>query len=203
MFLNVKKNILFINIFTALFLAIFLLPSEVGATPDGCVQEGDDISSCCGTNTERDLGAASHPGWSCQNTESRTDGNAGCAANLCPGGVANMCCPPASGEATAEGSAGNGSGVRGSLETAAREAHISTSGSVSGIIQRVISTVLGFVGVIFLVLIIVGGLMWMTAGGNEDQVGKSKKLITNAVIGTIIIMLAYVLVSFVMGKIVG
>ena len=194
------KNFMFfrnlIKIFPILFLAIFLLSSEAGATPSGC-SEGFGGSSCCGG--EGDPGAASHPDWSCQNAEGR-EGD--CVAGLCPGGATNTCCPPASGE-EADGEEGAGSGVRESLGTAARGAGISTSGSISGIIQKVISTVLGFVGVIFLVLIIVGGLMWMTAGGNEDQVGKSKKLITNAVIGTIIIMLAYVLVSFVMGKIVG
>jgi len=194
------KNFMFfrnlIKIFPILFLAIFLLPSEVGATPSGC-SEGAEVRSCCGT--DRDSAAASHADWSCQNAEGR-EGD--CVAGLCPGGATNMCCPPAGGEPTAGGGAGSGSSVRGSLKTAAGGAGIAR-GSISGIIQRVISTVLGFVGVIFLVLIIVGGLMWMTAGGNEDQVGKSKKLITNAVIGTIIIMLAYVLVSFVMGKIVG
>lgn len=66
--------------------------------------------------------------------------------------------------------------------------------------QRVgtlIGTVLSYVGVIFFVLIVYGGLMWMTAQGNDQKVAKAKELIINATIGLIIVLSAYAITSFI------
>lgn len=53
------------------------------------------------------------------------------------------------------------------------------------------------VGLFFLVLTVYAGFLWMTAGGNEEQVGKSKALLRNAVIGFTIIILSYAITTFV------
>jgi hypothetical protein len=55
-------------------------------------------------------------------------------------------------------------------------------------------------GVIFLVLFIVSGYQWMTAGGNEEQIEKAKKRMGNAAIGTIIVLMAWALTRFVFLK---
>ena len=53
-------------------------------------------------------------------------------------------------------------------------------------------------GVILAVIVIVySGIKWMTAGGNEEDVGKAKKLIAQAVIGLAIVMAAYAITAFV------
>jgi len=41
--------------------------------------------------------------------------------------------------------------------------------------------------------------MWMTAGGNDEKIEKAKKLISAAVIGLIIVLLAWAIVIFVIG----
>ncbi|MBU1037112.1 hypothetical protein KKF32_03685 [Patescibacteria group bacterium] len=64
-------------------------------------------------------------------------------------------------------------------------------------IGRVIAYVLGFVGIIFLILIIISGFQWMTAGGNEEKVGIARKRIVSAVIGLFIILAAYLITYFV------
>jgi hypothetical protein len=64
-------------------------------------------------------------------------------------------------------------------------------------IGLIISTALSFLGVIFLILMIYGGFLWMTAKGNEQQVEKAKTLITAAVIGLIIVISAYAISYFV------
>ena len=56
---------------------------------------------------------------------------------------------------------------------------------------KYIKIVLSFVGMIFLVLTIYAGIMWMTAGGNDEQVEKAKKTLTRSVIGLIIITSSY------------
>ncbi len=48
---------------------------------------------------------------------------------------------------------------------------------------------------IVIVVVIVAGIMYLTAGGNEDQVGKAKKTIVNGLIGAAIVLLAGVIVD--------
>ncbi|MBU0649433.1 hypothetical protein KJ969_05065 [Patescibacteria group bacterium] len=65
------------------------------------------------------------------------------------------------------------------------------------IIGTIINVLLSLLGVIFLVLLIYGGFLWMTSRGNEDAVDKSKRLIQDAIIGLIIILAAYAISRFV------
>jgi len=65
------------------------------------------------------------------------------------------------------------------------------------VVANLISVLLGFIGVIFLVLMIIAGYRWMTAGGNEDQVKKAKSQMANAVIGLVVVLMAYSITYFV------
>lgn len=62
---------------------------------------------------------------------------------------------------------------------------------------QIIGTVLSFVGVLFLILMIYSGIMWMTAQGNDQQVSKAKDLLINSIIGLIIIFAAYAITNFI------
>lgn len=68
--------------------------------------------------------------------------------------------------------------------------------------SKIIKTILGFVGTIFLILIIVSGFQWMTAGGNEETIKKARGRMTSAVIGLAIILGAWVITDFVINSIV-
>jgi hypothetical protein len=68
--------------------------------------------------------------------------------------------------------------------------------SIPGIIGQIIGICLAFLGVIFLILIIMGGFTWMTAGGNEQKATKAKDMLFSAVIGLVIVMSAYALTAF-------
>jgi hypothetical protein len=59
--------------------------------------------------------------------------------------------------------------------------------------------VLGLLGLILLVLFIAGGLMWMTSGGSTDKIKKARGLLSNAVIGMVLVILAYTLTDLVIG----
>jgi len=58
---------------------------------------------------------------------------------------------------------------------------------------NIVQVVLGFVGILFMVLIIYGGFQWMTASssGEKDAINNAKKTLTTAVVGLIIIIAAY------------
>lgn len=69
--------------------------------------------------------------------------------------------------------------------------------SIEELIGKVIKAILAFLGILFLVLIIISGLQWMTAGGNEELIDKSKKRIKNATYGLAIVLAAYAMTMFV------
>ena len=67
-------------------------------------------------------------------------------------------------------------------------------------IADIIQIALGFLGVIFLVLIVYAGFLWMTAAGNEEKVKKSKDIMIAAVIGVTIVLAAYAITFFVINN---
>lgn len=58
-------------------------------------------------------------------------------------------------------------------------------------VGQIIEAAMSFLGIIFTVLMVYGGFLWMTSRGNEDQVDKAQRIITSAVIGLIIAVGAF------------
>ncbi len=65
-----------------------------------------------------------------------------------------------------------------------------------GKIAAVLNIILGFLGIIAVIMIITAGFKWMTAGGNEDTVKQARDNIRNAVIGLGIVLASYIIVNF-------
>ena len=65
------------------------------------------------------------------------------------------------------------------------------------IAASVINVVLGFLGIIAVVIVLLGGFKWMTAGGNEDKIGEAKGLLSAGVIGLVIVLASWGLAQFV------
>ncbi len=51
------------------------------------------------------------------------------------------------------------------------------------IVASVIRVILGFLGIVAVIIILLGGFKWMTAGGNEEKVAEARKLIVSGFIG--------------------
>lgn len=66
------------------------------------------------------------------------------------------------------------------------------------IIANIIRVGLGLIGIILVVLLLYAGFLWLTAGGNEEQITTAKAIIKNAVIGLAIILSAYAIVAFIL-----
>jgi len=69
--------------------------------------------------------------------------------------------------------------------------------SVPKVIGHIIDVILSLLGIIFLIIIIYGGLMWMTAGGNDEKVGKAIKIFTAASFGLLIVIAAFLITSYI------
>ena len=66
---------------------------------------------------------------------------------------------------------------------------------------EIVNVLLSFLGVVFLILIIYGGYLWLTAGGNEEQIKKAKGIIKTSIIGIVIILSARIISEFVIRQI--
>lgn len=69
-------------------------------------------------------------------------------------------------------------------------------------VMAVINTLLGFLGIIAIVVILWGGFRWLTGGGNEEKVGEAKKIITAGIIGLVIIFVSYAIAQFVISSLI-
>ncbi len=71
---------------------------------------------------------------------------------------------------------------------------------INPVIAVIIQTALSFLGIVFIVLIVYGGYLYMTAHGNEQQVEKAQSLLRAAIIGLIIVVAAYAISYFVVNR---
>ncbi len=71
---------------------------------------------------------------------------------------------------------------------------------VEDLAAKIISTFLGIVGIIALIMFVYGGLLWMTAAGNAQRVDKGKDLFIWSIIGLVVIFSSYAIASFVIDK---
>lgn len=61
----------------------------------------------------------------------------------------------------------------------------------------IINVLLGFLGLIAVIIILIGGFKWMTAGGGEEKVEEAKKMIFSGIIGLAIVLSAWAIAQFV------
>ncbi len=72
-----------------------------------------------------------------------------------------------------------------------------SSVQVKEMLVGIVSGVLSLLGVIFILLIIYGGFMRMTSGGDEKRMEMSNKILMNSTIGAIVVLLSYAFVKLV------
>lgn len=87
------------------------------------------------------------------------------------------------------------------LSDTAQAAELDTSTELPTLIGNIIGTGLSMIGVIFFALMVYGGILWMTARGNEEISKKASNTIIAAVIGIIIVLSSYAITNFVLGSV--
>ena len=80
---------------------------------------------------------------------------------------------------------------------------VSDDENVTDLLTRVINILLALAGLVAVIFLIVGGFRYITAGGNEEAAESGKKTITNAIIGIVVIILAFVIVRVVSNAVIG
>lgn len=61
-----------------------------------------------------------------------------------------------------------------------------------------VNGLLTIIGVLFMLLVMYGGFLWMTGAGNDERIRKGQKMIAGATIGISVIILARVIVMFIL-----
>jgi len=96
---------------------------------------------------------------------------------------------------------GTGKESKSPLSEAGKEMGFNTKATgINPVFATIIQIALSFLGVIFIVLMVYGGYLWMTASGSEERVTKAKKLITAAIVGLLIVLAAYAITWFVVNQ---
>lgn len=98
-----------------------------------------------------------------------------------------------------------GTGPGSLVEGAATKAGYSENTNVttfSETLGTVVKGALSLVGVIFLVLMVYAGFLWLNARGEESQIEKAQDIIRSSIIGLIITVGAYSITQFVVPRII-
>lgn len=82
------------------------------------------------------------------------------------------------------------------------EASTLTSRDPRTIIAEMINVFLGLTGIILIGYVLYAGYLWMTAAGEEEQIGKAKSIIASCVMGLIIVLSAYSISNFVIKQVI-
>ena len=67
-------------------------------------------------------------------------------------------------------------------------------------IENIVMIILGFLGIITILIVLWGGWTWMTSLGNEDKIEQAKKLISAGVVGLIVVLASYAIALFVLNS---
>lgn len=74
------------------------------------------------------------------------------------------------------------------------------TGSLNKLLTQAVNIFSAIVGVVAVIMIIAGGLKYITSGGDSNKVGAAKNTLIYAIIGLVIVALAQVIVHFVLQK---
>jgi len=67
---------------------------------------------------------------------------------------------------------------------------------------KIYGFVIGIATLIFVILFLVGGIMYLTAAGNDESTKKARSLIVDAVIGLIIVLIAWSAGNYIINQLV-
>jgi len=75
------------------------------------------------------------------------------------------------------------------------------SSNLVELIKNIINILLYIGGAIAVLFVIIGGYQYLTSGGNEEAAEKGRKTVTNAVIGIILMAMAFTIINVVVGTV--
>lgn len=68
--------------------------------------------------------------------------------------------------------------------------------------RNIINIILGFLGIVAVIIILMAGFQWMTAGGEEEKVTEARQRLIQGAIGLVLIIAAWIIAYFVIDQLV-
>jgi hypothetical protein len=72
--------------------------------------------------------------------------------------------------------------------------------SADSVITDVLSFVYFFAGIVCIIVIIIAGIMYSTSNGDSNKITSAKNAILYALVGLVIIMMAFTITGFILGR---
>ncbi len=72
-------------------------------------------------------------------------------------------------------------------------------GSIRRLVLRIINFFLGFLGILAVIMVIYGGVTYVTAQGEDEGIQNAKKMILYSLIGIVVILLSFAIVNTILG----
>lgn len=72
------------------------------------------------------------------------------------------------------------------------------SGDLTTIIKKIVSFIHSFAQIAFLIVFLIGGIMYITSAGDEGKAKTANKLMLNAIIGIVVVFSAYAIATYFM-----
>ncbi len=76
------------------------------------------------------------------------------------------------------------------------------SGDVRQTAARIINVALGFLGILSVIIVLLGGFKYMLSGGSTEKTDEARKLIVSGIIGLAIILSAWAITGFVIARLI-
>ena len=89
------------------------------------------------------------------------------------------------------------------LDTKVDQLQYDTDDTFSSSFQGILNAIIGVLALVAVVVMIVGGVSYMTSSGDAGKVKKAKDTILYGLIGLVICVLAFAIVNFVISQIIG
>lgn len=74
---------------------------------------------------------------------------------------------------------------------------IATLKGLEAIFENTVVVVLSLAGIVFFIILLIGGFKFITAGGEAPKVESARKTITYAIMGLVFIVLSYLFLRFI------
>jgi len=88
------------------------------------------------------------------------------------------------------------------LETQGIIADPTKAPGAASIIGGIINMAMGLLGLVFFILVVYGGIIWLTSGGNEQKAERAVKILAESSLGLIIVIAAYIFTNVVVFRII-
>ena len=69
--------------------------------------------------------------------------------------------------------------------------HLSGFNDLGGLISAVLPVLVSFTGLALFAYLVLGGFKYLTSGGDDKSISEAKKILTNAIIGMIIVFVSF------------